>query len=161
MMEVKNFSGFNCLVRVAGLQLEGGMCHGKYYQANLKNCIASYGTKEGRNCVDTFCSVSSQISVFLSTRPTKNHCLLLNLVDEQYLLRCKGCINNSSLPQESKNPVFLPSTNDFVQLLIEHIHACQELAFRSQGHTNQPEGKVLDSERQTGCERSSLNLCDL
>lgn len=43
-------------------------------------------------------------------------------LDEENLIRCKGRINNSALPQESKNPIFLPSKNDFVRLLIEHIH---------------------------------------
>ena len=43
-------------------------------------------------------------------------------LDNDDLIRCRGRINNSSLPLESKNPVFLPAKHDFVRLLIEHTH---------------------------------------
>ena len=39
--------------------------------------------------------------------------------DEQQIVHCKGCINNSSLP---RNPIILPKHSKFVQLLIKHIH---------------------------------------
>ena len=42
--------------------------------------------------------------------------------DKQQIVRCKGCINNSSLPMETRNPIILPKHSRFVQLLIKHIH---------------------------------------
>ena len=43
-------------------------------------------------------------------------------LDEKQLLRCRGRINNSSLPQTSKNPILLPSSHRYVDLLIRHTH---------------------------------------
>ena len=38
------------------------------------------------------------------------------------MLGCRGRINNSSLPQTSKNPILLPSSHPYVDLLIRHTH---------------------------------------
>ena len=38
------------------------------------------------------------------------------------ILRCHGRINNSSLPQTSENPILLPSSHPYVNLLICHTH---------------------------------------
>ena len=43
--------------------------------------------------------------------------------DDKGVLRCKGRINNADLPTTSKNPILLPSKNDFVSLLIKDVHA--------------------------------------
>lgn len=43
-------------------------------------------------------------------------------LDEKRMLRCRGRINNSSLPQTSKNPILLPSSHPYVDLLIRHTH---------------------------------------
>ena len=43
-------------------------------------------------------------------------------LDEKQLLRCRGRINNFSLPQTSKNPILLPSSHHYVDLLIRHTH---------------------------------------
>lgn len=42
-------------------------------------------------------------------------------LDEKQMLRCRGRIN-SSLPQTSKNPILLPSSHPYVDLLIRHTH---------------------------------------
>ena len=43
--------------------------------------------------------------------------------DDKGVLRCKGRLNNAGLPTTSKNPILLPSKNDFVRLLIKDVHA--------------------------------------
>ena len=43
-------------------------------------------------------------------------------IDEQQIICCKGRINNSNLPMETKRPIILPKHSRFVQLLIKHIH---------------------------------------
>ena len=43
-------------------------------------------------------------------------------LDDVGLLRCKGRLNNADLPITSKNPVLLPSKNDFVNLMIKDVH---------------------------------------
>ena len=43
-------------------------------------------------------------------------------VDDKGIIRCKGRINNSPLPVDCKNPIFLPSKNYFVKLLIDKVH---------------------------------------
>ena len=42
--------------------------------------------------------------------------------DDKGVLRCKGRQNNADLPTTSKNPILLPSKNDFVSLLIKDVH---------------------------------------
>lgn len=43
-------------------------------------------------------------------------------LDGDRVLRCKGRLNNSSLPLGSRNPILLPSKHPFVELLIREIH---------------------------------------
>ena len=43
-------------------------------------------------------------------------------LDEKGIIRCKGRINISPLPVDCKNPIFLPSKNYLVKLLIERVH---------------------------------------
>ena len=43
-------------------------------------------------------------------------------IDEQQIIRCKGRINNSNLPMETKRPILLPKHSRFAQLLIKHLH---------------------------------------
>ena len=43
-------------------------------------------------------------------------------LDDVGILRCKGRLNNADLPITSKNPVLLPSKNDFVNLMIKDVH---------------------------------------
>ena len=43
-------------------------------------------------------------------------------LDEAGVLRSRGRLNESSLPLDSKNPIFLPNKHPFVNLLILHIH---------------------------------------
>ena len=43
-------------------------------------------------------------------------------LDEASVLRSRGRLNESSLPLDSKNPIFLPNKHPFVNLLILHIH---------------------------------------
>ena len=43
--------------------------------------------------------------------------------DDKGVLRCKGRLNNADLPTTSKNPILLPSKDDFVRLLIKDVHA--------------------------------------
>lgn len=43
-------------------------------------------------------------------------------IGDEGIIRCKGRINNSPLATNSKNPVFMPSKDDFVHLLIRHVH---------------------------------------
>ena len=43
-------------------------------------------------------------------------------LDDVGILRCKGRMNNADLPITSKNPVLLPSKNDFVNLMIKDVH---------------------------------------
>ena len=42
--------------------------------------------------------------------------------DENKVLRCRGRINNSTLPETNKNPILLPSSHPYVDLLIRHTH---------------------------------------
>lgn len=42
--------------------------------------------------------------------------------DDKGVLRCKGRLNNADIPTTSKNPILLPSKNDFVSLLIKDVH---------------------------------------
>ena len=41
--------------------------------------------------------------------------------DESGVIRCKGRINNSPLPNNCNNPVFMPSKNHLVELLILNV----------------------------------------
>ena len=43
-------------------------------------------------------------------------------LDDDYVLRCKGRLNNASLNLGSKNPILLPNKSRFVELLICEIH---------------------------------------
>ena len=43
-------------------------------------------------------------------------------IDDEGMMRSRGRINASSLPPNSKNPLFLPSKHPFVELLILHTH---------------------------------------
>ena len=43
-------------------------------------------------------------------------------LDKNNVLRCKGRISNSTLPQNSKNPILLPNKHVFVNLIISHTH---------------------------------------
>lgn len=43
-------------------------------------------------------------------------------LDEKQMLRCRGRINNSTLPLTNKNPILLPSSHPYVDLLIRHTH---------------------------------------
>ena len=43
-------------------------------------------------------------------------------LDEAGVLRSRGRLNESSLPLDSKNPIFLPNNHSFVNLLILHTH---------------------------------------
>ena len=43
-------------------------------------------------------------------------------LDDVGILRFKGRLNNADLPITSKNPVLLPSKNDFVNLMIKDVH---------------------------------------
>ena len=43
-------------------------------------------------------------------------------LDDVGILRCKGRLNNADLPITSKNPILLPSKNDFVNLMIKDVH---------------------------------------
>ena len=42
--------------------------------------------------------------------------------DDKGVLRCKGRLDNADIPTTSKNPILLPSKNDFVSLLIKDVH---------------------------------------
>ena len=41
------------------------------------------------------------------------------LYRQEGVLRCKGRLNNSPLPENSRNPILIPASHEFVQLLIE------------------------------------------
>ena len=43
-------------------------------------------------------------------------------LDEDGVLRCKGRLGHTDLPSTCKNPILLPSKNDFVNLLIKDVH---------------------------------------
>ena len=43
-------------------------------------------------------------------------------LDEAGVLRSRGRLNESSLPLDSKNPIFLPNNHSFINLLILHTH---------------------------------------
>ena len=43
-------------------------------------------------------------------------------LDDKQILRCRGRINNSTLSLSTKNPVLLPSSHPYVDLLIRHTH---------------------------------------
>ena len=43
-------------------------------------------------------------------------------LDDEQILRCRGRINNSTLSLSTKNPVLLPSSHPYVDLLIRHTH---------------------------------------
>lgn len=43
-------------------------------------------------------------------------------LDDNKVLRCRGRINNASLQLETKNPILLPSSHPFVELLIRRTH---------------------------------------
>ena len=43
-------------------------------------------------------------------------------LDDQHILRCKGRINNATIPESSKNPVLLPSKHHFSDLIIQDVH---------------------------------------
>ena len=59
-----------------------------------------------------------EIEINRSPDEWNNSCCFLT----KQLLRCRGRINNSSLPQTSKNPILLPSSHRYVDLLIRHTH---------------------------------------
>jgi hypothetical protein len=44
------------------------------------------------------------------------------VLDDQHILRCKGRINNATIPESSKNPVLLPSKHHFSDLIIQDVH---------------------------------------
>ena len=67
--------------------------------------------------------------------------------DEHKVIRCKGRLENISLPDSSKNPVLLPSKHRFVDLLIRRVHKCMKQ--RNQRCPHYTERKVLDSTRST------------
>ena len=43
-------------------------------------------------------------------------------LDENHVLHCKGRLDNSILPLETKRPILLPKEEVFVRLLIKHVH---------------------------------------
>jgi hypothetical protein len=42
--------------------------------------------------------------------------------DNDQVSRCKGRINNSSLPPEGKNPILLPSKHLVIELIVREVH---------------------------------------
>ena len=48
-------------------------------------------------------------------------------IDEQQIIRCKGRVNNSNFPIETKRPIILLKHSRFVQLLIKHSRFVQLL----------------------------------
>lgn len=44
-------------------------------------------------------------------------------MDEMGILRCKGRLDNSSLPYDTKNPIFLPGNHPLTLLIIKNIHS--------------------------------------
>ena len=55
------------------------------------------------------------------TKPLYAHQFELYL-DSNYIVRCKGRINNSPLSINEKNPIFLPSKHSFIRLLVMSTH---------------------------------------
>ena len=47
----------------------------------------------------------------------------LYLDEVDHVIRCRGQINNSSLPSNSKNPILLPHSHHLVKLIIRRAHA--------------------------------------
>ena len=43
-------------------------------------------------------------------------------IDEHQIVRCRGRLNNSSLPLGTKNPMLLPHNHHYVKLLISDVH---------------------------------------
>ena len=42
--------------------------------------------------------------------------------DENYILRCKGRLNNSKLPNSTCNPILLPNTHPLTSLVVKQAH---------------------------------------
>lgn len=86
--------------------------------------IGSEWNTAGRNMVDLRHSFFEAVCYLKQSTPKKP--VLVDqfglFSDEQQILRCKGRINNSSLPMETKQPILLPKESEFVQLLIQHVH---------------------------------------
>ena len=43
-------------------------------------------------------------------------------IDSDQIIRCRGRLGNSTLPLSSKNPILLPASHYFVELLIIEVH---------------------------------------
>ena len=57
-----------------------------------------------------------------SNNPTSVRVKQFGLFLDDGILKCYGCINNSTLPIGSKRPILLPPKHPFVDLLIRHFH---------------------------------------
>ena len=132
VIEVKNFSGFSRLRRITANVL--------HFVKYLKKCIGEPSVNEEFNNSVGANEIESAELVWI--RSVQEQCFWEEIrflkqssgkkplyvkqfglyLDNDDLIRCRGRINNSSLPLESKNPVFLPAKHDFVRLLIEHTH---------------------------------------
>ena len=53
---------------------------------------------------------------------SQSDCVLISCLDESSIVRCKGRINNLSLPLKSMNPIILPHNHYVTELLIHDFH---------------------------------------
>ena len=81
-------------------------------------------------------------------------------LDKKQMLRCRGRINNSSLPQTSKNPILLPSSHPYVDLLIRHTHERVKHSAVTNKSYYTPR-KLLDFEGMSSREACIKALCDM
>ena len=77
--------------------------------------------------------------------------------DDDNVMRCKGRINNSSLPFNSKQPILLPHDHPYVKLLVLDVQH-QHIKCNGTNDTNCSKREVLDSQRPTSCGKG-CTLC--
>ena len=125
VIEVRNFSRFNRLLRVTAyvLRFVNHLKGGVRRQSGSKRVSTKLVEAGEMNKAELVWLRSVQHRAFNDeicflkqlTRKKPLYVSQFGLyLDEDQLIRCKGRIGNSSLPPESKNPVFLPSKNEFV-----------------------------------------------
>ena len=77
--------------------------------------------------------------------------------DESSVIRCKGRINNSPLPNNCNNPVFMPSKNHLVELLILNVrNSTEHSGIRSRSTTIRERFWVLRGRESV---KKVLNKC--
>ena len=97
-------------------------------QSNLKEClnVRASDQKEVENYWIHHVQAQSFTKAlqYLKKRSSAAYIQQFGLfLDDEFILRCRGQINNSVLAHAVRNPILLPSKHTYVNLLIADFHA--------------------------------------